>query len=273
MPDTQTSAPAAAELDRLVAAGRRWRDDGAAIATVVSTWGSAPRPRGSHMIVHRDGRFEGSVSGGCVENEILFAAADVIADGEAKLLNFTVNDEAAWEAHLPCGGAISVLVQPVAERGFDPALFDAIADARAHGRALAVTTDLASGASMAADAPRDGAFVNRYRPARRLLIVGAVQIAQALAGFAAPLDAATVVIDPRERFLTARTLSGRDAGCALARSRGGGLRARPRDRGGDAEPRSQDRRSRADRRSVRRYGLCGRAGLQAQPCGAAGAPA
>ncbi|SFR80824.1 XdhC family protein [Sphingomonas jatrophae] len=198
----------AAELDRLVASARSWRGDGMAIATVVSTWGSAPRPKGSHMLVHADGRFEGSVSGGCVENEILAAAADAIETGTSRLLDFTVADDAAWEAHLPCGGAISVLVQPVAPQGYPPFLFDVLAAARAGGRALTVTTDLASGESRAEDAPGTGRFVNRYAPARRLLIVGAVQIAQALAGFAASLDATATVIDPRERFLTAERFPG-----------------------------------------------------------------
>jgi xanthine dehydrogenase accessory factor len=131
-----------------------------------------------------------------VENEVLQAAADVIASGRAQLLAFTVGDETAWEAHLPCGGSIQVLVQPVSESGFAPALFDALAAARAEGRALAVTTDLAGGTSRVGAEPGEGAFVNLYRPARTLLIVGAVQIAQALAAYAGPLDTQVVVIDP-----------------------------------------------------------------------------
>jgi len=188
-----------ADNDSVLAAARAWRGAPMALATVVSTWGSAPRPRGSHLLVHGDGRFEGSVSGGCVEGDILQIAADVIAGGPAVVKTYGVADADAWQVGLPCGGQISVLVQPVAEKGFPPKLFDAIDAARAGGKSLTVSTDLATGRSVAGE---DGEFRNRYDPPRRLLIVGAVQIAQALAGLARELGIATVVIDPRGRFLT-----------------------------------------------------------------------
>ncbi|WP_031396591.1 XdhC family protein [Sphingomonas sp. STIS6.2] len=191
-----------AENDSVIAAAKTWKGERMAIATVVSTWGSAPRPKGSHMLVHEDGRFEGSVSGGCVESDILATAADVIAGAPFQLRNYGVADAAAWEVGLPCGGEIAVMVQPVSAEGFDPELFDRIADARDQGDALTVTTDLATGLSDARPAETGEVFVNRYDPPRRLLIVGAVQIAQALAGLARELGIATVVIDPRARFLT-----------------------------------------------------------------------
>jgi len=191
-----------AENDSVIAAAKTWKGERMAIATVVSTWGSAPRPKGSHMLVHEDGRFEGSVSGGCVESDILATAADVIAGAPFQLRNYGVADAAAWEVGLPCGGEIAVMVQPVSAEGFDPELFDRIADARDQGDALTVTTDLATGHSDARPAETGEVFVNRYDPPRRLLIVGAVQIAQALAGLARELSIATVVIDPRARFLT-----------------------------------------------------------------------
>ena len=191
-----------AENDSVIAAAKAWKGEKMAIATVVSTWGSAPRPKGSHMLVHADGRFEGSVSGGCVESDILATAADVIAGAPFQLRNYGVADAAAWEVGLPCGGEIAVMVQPVSAEGFDPELFDRIADARDQGDALTVTTDLATGHSDARPAETGEVFVNRYDPPRRLLIVGAVQIAQALAGLARELGIATVVIDPRARFLT-----------------------------------------------------------------------
>lgn len=190
-----------AENDSVLAAAAEWRGAPMAIATVVSTWGSAPRPRGSHMLVHQDGRFEGSVSGGCVEGEILDTAARVIAGAPFAVKTYGVADESAWEVGLPCGGEIAVMVQPVAAHGFDPELFDRIAEARAAGQALSVTTDLETGQSSLR--PAEGAaFVNRYEPPRRLIIVGAVQIAQALVGLAQTLGIETVVIDPRGRFLT-----------------------------------------------------------------------
>ncbi|PAV93448.1 hypothetical protein WR25_00869 [Diploscapter pachys] len=85
------------------------------------------------MLVHGDGRFEGSVSGGCVESDILQTAADVIAGAPFQLKRYGVADAAAWEVGLPCGGEIAVMVQPVSAAGFDPELFDRIADARDRG--------------------------------------------------------------------------------------------------------------------------------------------
>ena len=91
----------------------RWMGEGRdiAIATVIETWGSAPRPAGSHLIVDEDGRFEGSVSGGCVEGAVIAEAMDVIASGEARMLEFGVADETAWRVGLSCGGRIRVYVE------------------------------------------------------------------------------------------------------------------------------------------------------------------
>ena len=198
-----------AENDSVLAAAREWKGQPLALATVVSTWGSAPRPKGSHMLVHGDGRFEGSVSGGCVESDILQTAADVIAGAPFQLKRYGVADAAAWEVGLPCGGEIAVvMVQPVSAAGFDPELFDRIADARDRGEALTVTTDLATGHSDLRPQETGEVFVNRYDPPRRLLIVGAVQIAQSLAALATTLGIATTVIDPRARFLTEERFPG-----------------------------------------------------------------
>ena len=197
-----------ADNDIVLAAAQSWKGAPMAIATVVSTWGSAPRPRGSHMLVHADGRFEGSVSGGCVESDILATAAEVIAGAPFQVKTYGVADAAAWEVGLPCGGEISVMVQPVSAEGFDPELFDRIAEAREAGKALTVATDLATGHSDARPIETGSAFINRYDPPRRLLIVGAVQIAQALAGLARELGIETVVIDPRARFLTGERFPG-----------------------------------------------------------------
>ncbi len=196
-----------ADNDSVLTAANAWKGAPMALATVISTWGSAPRPRGSHMLVHADGRFEGSVSGGCVEGDILTTAADVIAGAPFVVKHYGVEDAAAWEVGLPCGGQIAVMVQPVSATGFDPELFDRIAEARDAGKALNVATDLDSGVSSLREI-EGAAFVNRYDPPRRLLIVGAVQIAQALAGLARELGIDTVVIDPRARFLTGERFPG-----------------------------------------------------------------
>lgn len=84
-----------------------------AIATVMETWGSAPRPVGSHLIIDEDGNFHGSVSGGCVEGAVVSEAMDVIADGNPRMLEFGVADETAWRVGLSCGGKIRVYVERV----------------------------------------------------------------------------------------------------------------------------------------------------------------
>lgn len=190
----------------VIAKAMEWQGAPMALATVVSTWGSAPRPRGSHMIVHADGRFEGSISGGCVENDVLQRAGEVIAGRGAHVQTYGVADGDAWEAGLPCGGEIAVLVQPVDASGFDPALFARIAQDQARGRALTLATDLNVGVTR--ERAGEGDFLNRYDPPRRLLIVGAVQIAQSLVPLAQAIGVTPVVIDPRGRFLTQERFPG-----------------------------------------------------------------
>jgi XdhC and CoxI family len=97
----------------VLAAAESWREAGrdVAIATVVETWGSAPRPIGSHLVIDAEGNFLGSVSGGCVEGAVVEEAADVIANGEPRMLEFGVADETAWRVGLSCGGRIKVYVE------------------------------------------------------------------------------------------------------------------------------------------------------------------
>lgn len=84
-----------------------------AVATVIETWGSAPRPVGSHLVIDKDGNFEGSVSGGCVEGAVVSEAVDVIETGKPAMLEFGVADETAWQVGLSCGGRIRVYVEPL----------------------------------------------------------------------------------------------------------------------------------------------------------------
>lgn len=92
-----------------------WKGEGRniALATVIETWGSAPRPVGSHLVIDADGNFEGSVSGGCVEGAVIAEAADVIASGAPRMLEFGVADETAWRVGLSCGGRIAVYVERI----------------------------------------------------------------------------------------------------------------------------------------------------------------
>ncbi|MNT77954.1 XdhC and CoxI family protein [compost metagenome] len=80
---------------------------------MIETWGSAPRPVGSHLVIDGAGNFEGSVSGGCVEGAVIGEAADILETGKAKILEFGVADETAWRVGLSCGGRIRVLVERV----------------------------------------------------------------------------------------------------------------------------------------------------------------
>jgi xanthine/CO dehydrogenase XdhC/CoxF family maturation factor len=84
---------------------------GVALATVVTTWGSAPRPVGSQLAVDNEGNFIGSVSGGCIEGAVVTEALDAIADGKPRMLDFGVSDAQAWEVGLACGGKIQVYVE------------------------------------------------------------------------------------------------------------------------------------------------------------------
>ena len=86
-----------------------------AIATVIETWGSAPRRSGSRLLVDSEGNFAGSVSGGCIENAVILEAKDAITDSKHRELHFGVSDEDAWEVGLACGGDVTVLVEPVLE--------------------------------------------------------------------------------------------------------------------------------------------------------------
>ena len=96
-----------------LATAERWKDEGrdVAVATVIETWGSAPRPVGSHLVIDGDGNFQGSVSGGCVEGAVVGEALDIIDRGESRILEFGVADETAWEVGLSCGGTIRVYVE------------------------------------------------------------------------------------------------------------------------------------------------------------------
>jgi xanthine/CO dehydrogenase XdhC/CoxF family maturation factor len=101
--------------DDILKAAEDWRKAGrgVALATVVETWGSAPRPVGANLVIDEEGNFLGSVSGGCVEGAVVTEAIDVIDSGKAKILEFGVADETAWKVGLSCGGKIRVLVEKV----------------------------------------------------------------------------------------------------------------------------------------------------------------
>lgn len=195
-------APIGDDLDILLATAQEWlaKGHGVAVATVIETWGSAPRRRGSHAFIRDDGRFVGSVSGGCVEGDVILQAGELIENGGARRLDYGIADEAAWSVGLPCGGRISVFVQSLDDGHFPPALINRIRAVRAAGQAIAVATDLASGSSSEkADEGNDG-FVFTYAPPLRMMIVGAVHVARHLAPMARMVGYAPLIVDPRAGF-------------------------------------------------------------------------
>ena len=101
--------------DEVLEEAASWRAEGkdVALATVVSTWGSSPRPVGSHLAIDAAGKFIGSVSGGCIEGAVVHEALDVIKDGKPKLLEYGVTNDMAWEVGLACGGRVQVFVERV----------------------------------------------------------------------------------------------------------------------------------------------------------------
>jgi xanthine dehydrogenase accessory factor len=196
---------------------RAWLDEHGqvAIATVVSTWGSAPVPVGGQLVVTADDRFEGSVSGGCVEVDVLVEAADVMASGKPKLLEFGVSEETAWRAGLPCGGKIKVLVEPLGRAGIG--MIDDILEARRARRTVVVTTRVADGESKLhhaegelspdvsfglIDALDGEHFVQPLVPPLRIIVAGATHIGQVFAELARQVGYAVTVVDPRSAFAT-----------------------------------------------------------------------
>jgi xanthine dehydrogenase accessory factor len=201
-----------------------------ALATVVQTWGSAPRTAGSRMLVAADGRIAGSVSGGCVEAAVIEAAQDTLKTGAPRLLSFGVADETAWAVGLACGGTIEVFVEvPPAD------ILDAARGALCAERSAVLATVVKGSPSLlgtrlllAADGPAAGTgseeiraaaqavldggrpgrssvgdielFVDHLRPSPTLVLVGGVHIAIALVRLARALGYRPIVVDPRPTF-------------------------------------------------------------------------
>ncbi|SHE60836.1 xanthine dehydrogenase accessory factor [Loktanella atrilutea] len=210
--------------DHLLQTARDWHRAGqpVAVATVIETWGSAPRGVGSLLIIDGEGRMEGSVSGGCVEGAVIMEALDAIPTGEARLLDYGVSDDEAFAVGLACGGRIRVLVEPVG--GAMPvALLDQLVAAIAEKQPVAYVIDLDSDARRVADpadypdrfrldrsgVEEDGrTFVAVHNPPLRMIVVGAVHIAQALLPMARACGFDPVLIDPRGAFGSADRFPG-----------------------------------------------------------------
>ncbi|MEI4471126.1 XdhC family protein [Frigidibacter sp. MR17.24] len=233
IPPSSSAAPDAAALDRArsesipeIALDWLRAGKGVALASVVETWGSAPRGTGSQLAVSSEAEMMGSVSGGCVEGAVIEESLAAIADGQARLLEFGVSDDDAFAVGLACGGRIRVLVQPVTETPgqLTPALLGALVAARADRTPVALVTALdgfatrlvaraeasaavaarfradRSGVEGAAVEGGVGEFVGLHNPPLRMVVVGAVHIAQALLPMARLAGYDPVLVDPRGAF-------------------------------------------------------------------------
>ena len=215
---------------------QRWfaRGDRVALATVVATRRSAPRPIGAKLAVSAQGELAGSVSGGCVENEVYENAQEVLAGGPPRLLTYGISDDLALSVGLPCGGEIDVFVeearQPLAERlmqvvdGSERAVVLTVLAGDDLGAELLVTEtgerigdapeELAESAPELIRRGRSGiveiagrdVFADVYGPPPRLLIYGAVDTAEALCRAAQEIGWRPIVADARARFATSERL-------------------------------------------------------------------
>lgn len=194
---------------------------GAVLATVIETWGSAPRRTGSQLVIGGDMAMMGSVSGGCVEGAVVEEAQAALADGKPRVLTFGVSDETAFAVGLACGGTIRILLEPVGPALPEAMLADLVA-ARAARKPLAyrvnlttwdralVTPDAETAALFRADKSgvEGEVFTAIHNPPLRLAIIGAVHIAQHLVPMARACGYDVMVVDPRAAFGSAERFPG-----------------------------------------------------------------
>src|SRR6476469_6762417 len=185
-------------MDDVLAKAEEWRAEGeeVAIATVIGTRRSAPRPLGSKLAITRSGKLYGSVSGGCVEADVAERAKGVLEGSSCEVVSYGIADDEAWTVGLPCGGEIDVFVDPIA--GAPPI---------ERGTSYVVIAGEKAGNRWHDDTPtrtelRGEVFSEAVSPPPRLVAVGAGDIAEALCALAKPLGWHTVVVDPRAGLAT-----------------------------------------------------------------------
>ncbi|TML10371.1 MAG: XdhC family protein [Actinobacteria bacterium] len=201
-------------MGEALSAIKRWRDGGQAVAlaTVVATRRSAPRPLGSKLAVSETGELAGSVSGGCVESDVAVHAREVLESGLPKLLSYGIPDEDAWEVGLPCGGEIDVFVERVEGELPDPeqpqVIFTVVDGDRAGERWVSDDGEVTRTQLVEREGER--VFAEVLGPPPRLLVFGAVDLAEELCRAAKGLGWRTVVADARARFATAERIPSAD---------------------------------------------------------------
>ncbi|MCY4288178.1 MAG: XdhC family protein [Aestuariivita sp.] len=204
------------ELNQIPETALAWYQagKGAVVATVIETWGSAPRRVGAQLVVSGDSEIEGSVSGGCVEGAVVHEALEALQEKQHRVLEFGVAEEEAFAVGLACGGQIKILVEPVGTV-LPVELLRELVDARQRRKAVAYVVNLVTGdRRLAYDGfeervrmDRSGfenqrEFVTLHNAPLRLVAVGAVHIAQALLPMSRIVGYDSIVIDPRESFAT-----------------------------------------------------------------------
>ena len=208
--------------DKILETSLGWIKDGkgAALATVIETWGSAPRPTGSQLAISSEAEMVGSVSGGCVEGAVVAEALEAVEDGECRVLTYGVSDDEAFAVGLACGGTIRVLVEPLdVGKGPKRGLIEELVKVRAQGQAAAYLVNLetwerrlvtgtgdplwqAVSKRFTSDKSgfEDDWFVGVHNPTLRMVVVGAVHIAQNLMQMARLAGYDAVLVDPRDAF-------------------------------------------------------------------------
>jgi xanthine dehydrogenase accessory factor len=194
----------------------RWRGRGdrIALATVVATRRSAPRPVGAKLIVSERGELFGSVSGGCVESDVAVQAAEVIEDGKPRLLTYGISDDQAWNVGLPCGGEIDVFVErfegELPESSEPAVALTVLAGERAGEKSLVAADAVEPGPSRVLELDGETVFAELLGPPPRLVVVGAIDTAEELCRAAKSLGWRTAVADPRPALATRERLPSPD---------------------------------------------------------------
>jgi xanthine dehydrogenase accessory factor len=194
----------------------RWRarGDRVALATVVATRRSAPRPVGSKLVVSERGELLGSVSGGCVESDVAVQAAEVIADAAPRLLTYGIDDDQAWSIGLPCGGEIDVFVErfegELPDPGEPAVVVTVLEGERAGERRIVGPEAVGPGASRVLELDGERVFAEVLGPPPRLVVVGATDTAEELCHAARALGWRTAVADPRPALVTRERLPSPD---------------------------------------------------------------
>jgi xanthine dehydrogenase accessory factor len=186
--------------------GTRWLKAGhrVLLVTVVKTWGSSPRPEGAMLAIRDDGAVVGSVSGGCIEDDLIAAVRNRgIVDERPSTLKYGVTAEEAWRFGLPCGGTIQLVLEPLADASVLGTLYEAVSN----GKLVSRTLDMHTGAVLLADAAQtDGLHFDGHRlvtihgPRYRMLVIGGGQLSRYLCSMAAGLDYQVTVCDPRTEY-------------------------------------------------------------------------